>query len=213
MAEVDLQIVREFFELHRFKVATRWPQHDPERDSDGGVQLYVQNAGAVLEAEEADIALHAARIGQIANAIVEIRPWHTDRFYASLIESNPVLTEFADPGALGHATDFFGGEPFATILIVSELPRTAEQRGQALRRINEAGVQHVLEFPAILEDVIGRVALTGTYNGSPTLQLLQLLKRYRLLRSQQLEFTFPRESASYTKNPRVDTTAPADDAG
>ncbi len=212
MAEVDLQIVREFFELHRFKVATRWPQHEPERDGDGGVQLYVQNAGAVVEAEDAEVALLPSRIGQIANGIVEIRPWHTDRFYASLIESNPVLTEFAGPGALGHASDFFGGEPFATILVVSELPRTAEQRAQALRRISEAGVQHVLEFPAILEDAIERVALTGTYSGSPTLQLLQLLKRYRLVRSQQLEFTFPREQATYSRNPRVDTATPPDDA-
>jgi hypothetical protein len=212
MAEVDLQIVREFFELHRFKVATRWPQHEAERDSDGGVQLYVQNTGAVAPAEDADVALHPSRIGQIANGLVEIRPWHTDRFYASLVESNPVLTEFADPGALGHAAEFFGGEPFATILVVSELPRTAEQRAQALRRISEAGVQHVIEFPAILEDLFERIALTGTYNGSPTLQLLQLLKRYRLLRSQQLEFTFPRESASYGRNPRVDTAAPPDDA-
>lgn len=207
MAEVDLQIVREFFEIHRFKVSTRWPQHEPERESDGGVQLYVQNAAAVLEAKDDDVALHPSRIAQVANGLVEIRPWHTDRFYASLIESNPVLTEFADASALGHATDFFGGELFATILVVSELPRTAEQRAQALRRILDAGVQHVLEFPAILEDLIERVALTGTYNGSSTLQLLQLLKRYRLLRSQQLEFTFPREQANYARNPRVETTA------
>lgn len=203
MAGLDLQIVREFFELNHFKVATRWPQHVPQ--ADGGVQLYVQNAGAA-NPQQAETELHPSRLRSVGNAVVEVRPWHTDRLYASLVEGNPVLTQFAEPWALGHAADFFGGEPFATILVVSELPRTPEQRAQALRRVEQGGVRHVIEFPAILQDLTERVALSGSYTGSPTLELLQLLKRYRLLRSQQLEFTFGRESATYARNPRVDTT-------
>lgn len=205
MAGIDLQIVREFFELNHFKVATRWPQHDPQGAGDGGVQLYVQNAGAV-DPQPAETELHPSRVRAIGNALVEVRPWHTDRFYASLIDGNPVLTQFAEPWSLGHAADFFGGEPFVTVLVISELPRTPEQRAQALRRVEQAGVGHVLEFPAILQDLTERVALSGSYSASPTLELLQLLKRYRLLRSQQLEFTFPRESAIYARNPRVETT-------
>jgi hypothetical protein len=210
MAGIDLQIVREFFELNQFKVSTRWPQHDPQSGGEGGVQLYVQNAGAP-DGTDAETELHPSRIHAIGNAVVEIRPWHTDRFYASLIDGNPVLTQFAEPWSLSHAEEFFGGEPFTTILVISELPRTTDQRSQALRRIEETGVKHVLEFPAILQDLGERVALAGTYNGSPTLELLQLLKRYRLLRSQQLEFTFPRESVRYSRDPRVETTPPADD--
>ena len=208
MAGIDLQIVREFFELNQFKVATRWPQHEPQGGE--GVQLYVQNAAPDPEVKPGT-ELFPGRIRGIGNAVVEVRPWHTDRFYASLIDGNPVLTQFAEPWSLGHAEEFFGGEPFATILIISELPRTPDQRAQALRRIEQTGVNHVLEFPAMLQDLAERVALAGSYHGSPTLELLQLLKRYRLLRSQQMEFTFGRESAQYARNPRVETTARADE--
>jgi hypothetical protein len=211
VADIDLQIVREFFELNRFNVITRWPQHDGPGAADGGVQLYVRNAGLVDDAK-ADVALHPAQIRRIRNAVVEIRPWHTERFYASLIDGNPILTQFAETEALGHAEDFFGGEEFTTILVVSELPRTAEQRAHAIKRIEQTGVRHVLEFPALLQDLIERVVLSGSYTGSPALQLLQLLKRYRLLRMQQLEFAFPRDPSPYRQGGTVDATVPPDDA-
>jgi hypothetical protein len=122
-----------------------------------------------------------------------------------------VLTQFAEPWALGHAADFFGGEPFSTILVISELPRTAEQRAQTLRRVEQAGMNHVIEFPALINDLIERVILSGSYTGSSTLQLIQLLKRYGVLRTQQLEFKFPREAPWPGANPRIDAQADADE--
>ncbi len=65
-------------------------------------------------------------------------------------------------------------------------------------------MNHVLEFPAILNDLVERVMVSGTYTGSAAMQLLQLLKRYRLFRNQQLEFTFPREPHAAGPGPRVE---------
>ncbi len=211
MAEVDLQLVREFFELNQFKVFTHWPQHDSDNTTDGGVQLYIERA-ATVEAGDADSILTPVDLQRIHRAVVEVRPWHTDRFYASLIEANPVLTQFAEPWSLGHAQEFFGSDEFKRILIISELPRGAEQRSQAVLRLAQTSVDHVIEFPAILAELTERVMLSGTYAGSPTLQLLQHLKRYRLLRNQQLEFTFPREAHTTGPGPRVDTTATPDES-
>lgn len=210
VAEIDLHLVREFFELNRFKVFTHWPQHDRDGGSDSGAQLYVEN-GAAAEAGDMDPILQPAVLSRLHRAVVEMRPWHTDRFYASLIEANPVLTQFAEPWSLGHAQDFFGSDDFRRILVISELPRTAEQRAQLVQRLAQTSVDHVLEFPAILHDLAERTALSGTYTGSPTLQLLQHLKRYRLLRNQQLELSFPREPRPTAHAPRVDATPDRDE--
>jgi len=203
MAEIDLQLTREFFELNQFKVTTHWPQHDPQGTADSGVQLYVE-AAAARDAGEIDPVLLPADLRGIHRAVVEVRPWHTDRFYASLIEANPVLVDFAEPWALGHAQEFFGTDDYKRILVISELPRSPEQRAQAVRRLAQTSVDHVIEFPAILRDLADRVLPAGPYPGSPTLQLLQHLKRYRLLPNQQLEFTFPREAQAAGQGPRVE---------
>lgn len=193
MTDVDLQLVREFFELNLFRVTTNWRQHGTAGETgDVGLQLYVENTKPA-SGESLDVVLHPSDLPHLSYAVVEIRAWHTDRFYSSLIESNPGVTQFAEPWALGHARDFFGTDDFKTVLVVSELPRTAEQRVQALQRLRRSGVDHVIEFPNVLQSLASNVVLSGTYTGSPTLQLLQLLKRYRLLRNQQLEFTFSSE--------------------
>ena len=195
MTDVDLQLVREFFELNLFRVTTNWRQHGTAGETgEVGLQLYVENTKPA-SGESLDVVLHPSDLPHLDYAVVEIRAWHTDRFYSSLIESNPGVTQFAEPWALGHARDFFGTDDFKTVLVVSELPRSAEQRIQALQRLRRSGVDHVIEFPNVLQSLASNVVLSGTYTGSPTLQLLQLLKRYRLLRNQQLEFTFSSEPA------------------
>ncbi len=204
MAEVDLQIVREFFELNQFMVSTHWPQHDPQGQGESGVQLYVTNTSPIEDVAP-EVLLGPAGLRGIARAVVEVRPWHTERFYASLVDANPVLTQFAEPWSLGHAKDFFGTDEFKTILIISELPRTPEQRQQLALKLAQTQVNHVLEFPVILNDLAERVMVSGTYNGSTAMQLLQLFKRYRLFRNQQLEFAFPREAHATGPGPRVDS--------
>lgn len=209
MADVDLQLVREFFELNQFQVTTHWRQHDEQVHPDGGLQLYVENAQPV-EDGHLDVVLHPADLKHLKYAVIEVRAWHTDRFYASVIESNPIVTQFSEPWALAPARDFFGTDQFKTVLVVSELPRSPEHRVHALQRLAQTGVHHLIEFPAILQDLTQRVVLNGMYTGSPTLQLLQLLKRYKLLRQQQLEFAFPMDVPVDAPGAEVDTTVPSD---
>ena len=193
MTDIDLQLVREFFELNLFQVTTRWRQQDgADSQGEGGLQLYIENAKPGPE-EKLDVILHPADLPHVHYAVVEIRAWHSDRFYSSLIDSSPVVTQFAEPWALGPARDFFGTEEFKTILVVSELPRAADQRAQAVQRLKRTGIDHLIEFPSVLQSLVSKIVLNGTYTGSPTLQILQLLKRYRLLRNSQMEFTFSSE--------------------
>jgi len=191
MSDIDLQLAKEFFELNQFRVTTHWHQHDSDAvRNDGGMQVYVENTDPVTN-DETGVLLQVNDVPAIHRAVVEVRPWHTDRLYASVLESNPVLTQFAEPWALGHARDYFGTDEFVTILILSELPRNPEQRFNAIEALKRLPVDHAIEFRTILEGLSQKVAPTGTYAGSHTLQLLQILKRYQLIRNQQMEFAFP----------------------
>jgi hypothetical protein len=209
MADVDLQLTREFFELHLFRVLTNW-QQSPLRDRspDHGPQLFIENTHPLPRADELPLLLRRDEVGGLVRAVVEVRAWHADRLYPSTIESNPVLIQFVEPEALALAADVFGTDDFARVLVVSELPASAEPRRRALELVRAAGVTHLIEFPTVLQGLVERVQEGGTYAGSPTLQTLRLLKRYRLLRNQQMEFLFPIEPEPLHPLPAMEDLPP-----
>lgn len=187
MSDLNLQLVREFFELNLFRVLTNWQQESwRTRGAEPGSQLFVENCGPATPGSSEFILL-PSQVGCIERAVVEVRAWHGDRFYASTIESNPVLSQFVEEDSLALAREVFDGRDFQTILVVSELPATAEHRQRSASLLQNAGIGFVLEFPAILQDMLERVSVNGNYAASSSLQLMRLLKRYRLIRNQQLE--------------------------
>ena len=210
MSDVNLQLVREFFELGLFRALTHWQQdafRQPGADHD--VRLYVENTQPVFP-HNVDFVLSASQARTIERAVVEVRAWHADRFYPSVIESNPVLSEFVKEDGLAMAATMFDGRPFTTILVVSELPQTPEPRARSIQLLAEAGIGHVLEFPTILQDLLSALDVTSAYTGSQTLQTLRLVKRYRLIRYQQMEFAFPLEPPVVSQAPMVETSATQD---
>jgi len=210
MSEINLQLVREFFELSLFRVLTHW-QQDAYRPSTGdhSVRLYVENTQTTFP-RDLDYVLSANQVRTLSRAVVEVRAWHADRFYPSVIENNAVLSEFVKDESLAIASEIFEGRPFTTILVISELPQSPEPRARALQLLAEAGIGHVLEFPALLHDMLGAINVNSAYAGSQTLQTLRLLKRYRLIRYQQMEFSFPMEAPPPSRAPIVETVTAAD---
>ncbi|MBN2309974.1 MAG: hypothetical protein JXR94_13450 [Candidatus Hydrogenedentes bacterium] len=204
MDDVNLQLVREFFELNVFRVLTNW-QQDPRqrRAGENRGQLFVENARPVVR-RELPFVLGAVDISGIERAVVEVRAWHADRFYPSVIESSPVLYQFVAEDALALARDVFSGQPFAAILVLSELPTTLEQRTRSMELLKAAGVQHVVEFPVLLRDMLNKVSVNASYTASQTLQTLRLLKRYKFIRNQQMEFPFSTEIPDVGPGPRVE---------
>lgn len=207
MTGIDAQIAREFFELNGFRVQTCWAQ---QQRGDGAVQIYVENSEP-RENADAELVLTLDTLPGLERALVEVRPWHTERLYASVIENNPVLTQFAAPERTGHASEFFADRAFRTVLVTSELPPNPEQRARSVEALDRSPVDHVIEFATVLRFLIGAVNVNSAYTASSTLQLLQLLKRYRLIQYQQMEFLFPMD-APVVSTPHVETApTPADD--
>jgi hypothetical protein len=210
MSEINLQLVREFFELSLFRVLTHW-QQDAYRPPTGehSVRLYVENTQTTLP-RDLDFVLTANQVRTLTRAVVEVRAWHADRFYPSVIENNSVLSEFVKEEGLAVASEIFDDRPFTTILVISELPQSPEPRARAIQLLAEAGIGHILEFPAILHDMLSNVSVNNTYTGSQTLQTLRLLKRYRLIRYQQMEFSFPMEAPPPLRAPVIETSVVQD---
>lgn len=206
MGDINVQLVREFFELNLFHVLTSWQQAARRvRPGEHGGQLFVQNTDVAAPRELAFL-LQPGDVAAVERAVVEVRAWHGDRFYPSVIEANPVLYQFVSQDALALASDIFHQQPFSTILVVSELPASAELRHRSLALLQETGIEHVMEFPLILRDIIGRVDANGNYPSSDTLQTLRLLKRYKLVRNQQMEFAFTTEAPPADRPPIVEAS-------
>lgn len=205
MSDVNLNIVREFFELNGFRVMARW-DHEQSRASsaDQGIQLYVVNT-ATAEIDRGFV-LTAAELRGVTQGLVEIRAWHSDRFYPSVIESSAALRRIVEEDSLGQASDHFQSHDFVTILVISELPASRDQRARSVELLRQIGVDHVLEFPTILQDMLDRINVNTNYPASPTLQLLRLLKGYRFIQNQQLELAFPTEPRQPTRLPNLETT-------
>ena len=193
MADINLQLVREYFELHVFRVLTNWRQEPWRgRTAESSPQLFVENARPVPRVEP-PLLLEPTDLRGIERAVVHVRAWHADRFYPSVIGSSPVLSQFERDEAGAIAEYVFGGQPCVTILVISELPASRDLRERSMQLLHGAGVDHVIEFPTILCGLLDQVSVNGNYTSSATLQTLRLLKRYKLVRAQQLEFTFPTE--------------------
>jgi len=89
-----------------------------------------------------------------------------------------------------YVQDVFGSSDFARILVVSELPASAETRTRAETAARSRGVDHILEFPTILRGILARIHTNLNYTESDVLQLLRIMKRYGLVKDTQLEFDF-----------------------
>lgn len=206
MSDINVQLVREFFELHLFHVLTYWQEGSPRlpepmpRGGDAPLLLFVENTNHD-HAQRPEFLLSSRSIGAIERAVVEVRAWHADRFYASVVEGNAVLGHVASAETRQLAEHVLGTREFSTILVISELPASAEPRDKALTLLRQLGVDHVLEFPALLSAMLEKVHAQGHYAPSATLQTLRLLKRYDLIRRHQLEFLFPFEPVAESPLP------------
>lgn len=205
MSDATVQIVREFFEFNAFHVMTHW-QHDAVRfrGTEHGIQLYVENSAPASE-RPIDFLLRSGDIAGISRALVEVRGWHTERFYASVFESNPVLSEVAGEAARARARQVFGRDDVKSILVISELPALPEPRQRAIEAARERGLDHVIEFPTILQEILEKLNPHVSYAPSITLQTIRLLKRYEFLRVQQLEFPFSAEAPAGATPVHIET--------
>lgn len=189
MSALTEQVVREFFEMQGYLVTQPRKYTVPGRPkkADEEVDLVVCNPTVREHVVPGHLVWTRADLKSVARAVVGVRGWHTDRFYASTIEQTPEILRFLEPDALKFAAGVLGDTSMAKILCLPKLPASGELKAQTIRALKDRGVDGVISFGLILEDLIAGVDTNKNYEKSDILQLLRLLKNYDLVRDRQME--------------------------
>ncbi|MCD6288594.1 MAG: hypothetical protein J7M12_05715 [Candidatus Hydrogenedentes bacterium] len=192
MSDVNLQLVREYLELNQFTVLTRRKYRLTKREVSGdeNIVLMAMNLAPVNTDRPLPITLGPGDITAIRRAAIDVKGWHTDIFSSTIFEIRPNVFGFVSPTAIEYAEEVFGTSDFARILVISELPAVADARAKAESVASERGVDHLLEFPTMLRGILGMIRTNNNYTESDLLQLMRIMKRYRLVKDTQLEFEF-----------------------
>ena len=78
------------------------------------------------------------------------------------------------------------------------MPRDTKTRQRSIEVLRSKGVDGVIAFRSILQDLIASVAKNRNYQKSDLLQILRLLKNYELLKESQMEFGWKRRARKAT---------------
>ena len=106
----------------------------------------------------------------------------------------PKIFRFVEKRVIEEAQRLVGSEGLVKILIVPGLPRDAKTRQRSIEVLRSKGVDGVISFRSILQELVASVAINHNYRKSDLLQILRLLKNYELLKEPQLEFGWKRRS-------------------
>ncbi|RII01061.1 hypothetical protein B9J77_00560 [candidate division NPL-UPA2 bacterium Unc8] len=173
-SNVNRELTRIYFELHGF--LTQLNEH-----------FFVFRPKPAKADSRLDFILCSADIPAIERATINVKGWHTDKFFPSRFSRSPEIFDFVQPEALAVAGKFFGGGDFKKILVLSSIPAPGEMRGKSIELLSSKGVDHIIEFATMLNYIIGKVKSNQNYVNSDLLQLLRLLKRYQFIKDSQLD--------------------------
>ena len=150
------------------------------------IDLVVLNPRATGEPLE-DFEITSGALSRVARAIVAVKGWHTEVFAPGVLAHQPKIFRFVEKRALEEAQRLVGGDTLTKILVVPGLPRDAKTRARSIEVLRGKGVDGVISFRGILQELIAGVHTNRNYQKSDLLQILRLLKNYDLLLEPQME--------------------------
>lgn len=209
MSAVNEWIVREYFELLGYLVSQPC-KYTPARHkrADEELDLLIVHPQVREHRLPDHLVWSSADLQTVGRAVVGVRGWHTDRFYAATFEQTPEILRFAERAARRAAEARLGSEPVAAVLCLPELPASGELKEKTLRALKERGIDGVLSFRTMLQELLVKVDVNRNYDKSDLLQILRILKNYGLLRDPQMEL-FSRRARQRRAAPAADG-APAE---
>lgn len=188
MADISIELVREFFEESGFLVKIN--------------RKYIPVGKGKIQSAEIDLAVINPKpdptnsipfiitpkdVKKIQRAIVKVKGWHTESFSPSVLTTFPRIFQFVTPNVIKLAQGFFGTKEFMKLLIVPSLPATKPSMERSIEILKDKGIDGVMEFKTILEAIANIVMPNRNYFQSDILQLVRLFKVYDMLKLGQME--------------------------
>lgn len=200
MAGFDENIVREYFELNGFFVRQlrKYSVHSRKKRVDEEIDLIVYNPSASSDRKPSGFQLFSADIMDIRRAIVVVKAWHTSRFTPSMLRSSSRVFDFLKKDVLSKAETYFSydesevdsdttkSEGFTKILILPGLPTSDPHRTESIDLLKERGIDSIITFSTILENLLRNVEVNHSYQKSDLLQLMRILKIYDMVKEPQM---------------------------
>jgi hypothetical protein len=188
MSAISQDLVREYFEMHCFLVRQDRKFTMRGKNEDDGIDFLVYNPKKKQRTAELPFVLTSEDIGSVERALVVVRGWHTETFSAAVLENSPEIFRFVTPSVLKQAVQSFGleSEPLK-ILVVPALPSAEKAHEESIKHLRAKGIDAVIPFRTILADLIARVETNRNYDKSDVLQVIRVLKNYKLFKEPQLE--------------------------
>ena len=192
MAGFDDSLVREYFELHGFFTRTPPKPDAPARAkrADAPGQLEVLNPSPRAGAEPG-FQLFGSDLPGLASAVVAVKGLPAKGLTPAMLRRGDFL-DFIRKEAAPAAKEAFGEAPTDTarparVLVLPGLPAQEPPRSESIALLRAQGVDHVLTFRTILENLLQTAETAGAAGRSDTLRLLRLLRVYDMVKAAQLE--------------------------
>ena len=200
MAGFDENIVREYFELNGFFVRQlrKYLVQSRKKRADEEIDLVVYNPNAPNDGVPAGFQLFSADMAKIRRAIVVVKAWHTSRFTPAMLKSSSRVFDFLKKEVLNKAETYFsfdedevdpevvGSGGFTKILVLPSLPTSDPQRTESIELLKEQGVDGIITFSTILENLLRNVEVNHSYQKSDLLQMMRILKIYDMVKEPQM---------------------------
>ncbi len=188
MFKINGELTRIYFEMNNFLVKINYElisggDENREKEEMG---LIIVNLNPSFSSPPRNFILNTENLLGITRALVEMKVWHSKRFSPSVLFSSLGPLRFLSPEASRQARDVFKKVNFKRILIIPRLPATRNTQDKSVDILKRKGVDHIIEFRTILEFLIENVNPAKNYDDSDSLQLIKLLKNYKLLREDQM---------------------------
>ena len=195
MSAIDEGIVREFFEQNGFFVRQVRKYQVQARRKTGGeeIDLLVHNPVWQKGSRKPDFFLFSTELQFVHQAVVSVKPWHTEVFTPVMLKGSPEIFGFLEQNVLKQAARLFPsegegiGSDVTKILVLPALPTAEPFRSQSVELLKERGVDGIISFRAMLLDIIEKIEANRNYGKSDTLQVIRVLKNYDLLKDAQLD--------------------------
>lgn len=189
MTAVNETVVREYFEMLGFLVSQprKYTVPGRQKSAEEEVDLVIYNPQIKSRKAPSSFVWKADDVRSVDRAVVGIRGWHTERFYASRIEQTPDILRFVEPASIEFAGKIMGGADIFRILCLPRLPASGALRSKSIAMLKEKGIDGILSFETILRELAASVEINKNYEKSDILQVIRLMKCYGLIRDDQME--------------------------
>lgn len=189
MTAVNETVVREYFEMLGFLVSQprKYTVPGRQKSAEEEVDLVVYNPQIKDRKTPSSFVWSGVDLKLIDRAVVGIRGWHTERFYASRVEQTPDILRFVEPESIKFAGRIMGGDDMLRVLCLPRLPASGELRAKSITMLKERGVDGILSFETILRELAASVETNRNYEKSDILQVIRLMKCYNLIKDDQME--------------------------